>query len=359
MTEEPTRDFAASPGAAAAYASLAGRFETARSRRVAGDHVRVYRISGRPVRIRVLGKGLAETLDRALAHLRVEDRDPPAPELEIDLWDEAETGVAADPDANPIDRDAPYPFAVSPDQRFMGQCFPESVVWFDRSRRTMVGSITDHARLSCAELGRPVEWPLLFWLRDLGTPLLHASCVAHDGRGALFLGRGGAGKSTAAAACACASFEFVCDDKLALQPAAGGFEAWGLNGSVGLDAAALRALPALAPHAIAPRHAIDEKWLVFVGEAFPGRLRASAPVDALLIPRRGAPATRTRPASPKEALLAAAPNTLLWLPIDRARSLDRLGDLVARVPAYWLELGPDPNEIPTVVAALLQTSHIS
>jgi hypothetical protein len=54
--------------------------------------------------------------------------------------------------------------------------------------------------------------------------------------------------------------------------------------------------------------------------------------------------------------LAAGLSTVLQLPIDRARSLAVLADLVTRVPAYWLDLGPDLDDIPRRVTDLLDAA---
>jgi hypothetical protein len=55
-------------------------------------------------------------------------------------------------------------------------------------------------------------------------------------------------------------------------------------------------------------------------------------------------------------LLAAGLSTVLQLPIDQARALPALGDLVRRVPAYWLDLGPDPAGIPRHAGAILDAA---
>ena len=47
-----------------------------------------------------------------------------------------------------------------------------------------------------------------------------------------------------------------------------------------------------------------------------------------------------------------APSSVMSLPIMVHGAMDRLAGLVDAVPAYWLELGHDVNDIPHAVNAL-------
>ncbi len=335
--------------AAARFCSALGSGATSVSRR--------YHVADRQVVVRFIGGRLAAGFEGPWQHL-VESSDEAgtgdSPELAIDLWHRAETGVDA-PDATcSIDPLSRFPYQASADDRFVAMRQPETMVWLDRESRHLVGVVNDVDRRTLYEAGRPLETLLLFWLRDEGVPLVHASFVAHRGRGALVVGRSGSGKSTLAAACLCAGFEYLGDDKIALSPmAGGGFIGWSLNGSLYVDAGSLAYLPVLAGRSVAPGAAIDDKYLVAPERVFPERLRRSARVRALLLPSLEPDAGgRVERASKRDAFLALSLSTVLSLPITRTRSLDPLGALTARVPAF--RFGVNPLETaPERLAALL------
>src|SRR5947207_3705526 len=70
--------------------------------------------------------------------------------------------------------------------------------FFFSSRRRHTRSLCDWSSDVCSS---DLEWPLRFWLRHLGLPVLHAGLVAREGAGVLIAGPAGAGKSTVALAC--------------------------------------------------------------------------------------------------------------------------------------------------------------
>ena len=101
----------------------------------------------------------------------------------------------------------------------------------------------------------------------------------------------------------------------------------------------------------------DGKALLPLGRVPTLPLGACAPLRALAIVRVGdPPAGGARPAARRDALLAAGLSTVLQLPIDQARALPGLGDLVRRLPAYWLDLGSDPADIPSHAGAILDAA---
>jgi hypothetical protein len=346
------------PGAAQqGYAVAAERFHAAVAAGLPID-ARTYVIGSRHVRLRVIGARLASGFASAWHHLRAPVTSPgdgtrPV-HVAIDLWHEAEAHIGRPADADGIDPLGRFPYQVSPDGRFLAVRQPETTVWLDRQARRIVGVVDEIDRRSLYEAGRPLEPALLVWLRDEGMALVHASFVAHGDRGALILGRSGSGKSTLAAECLCAGFDYLGDDKIAFaQEGPGVFLGYSLNASLHVDSGALRRLPALAGHAIRPRLSIDDKFRIPVEELGGGRLRASAPIRALIIPtRRDGSSGRVEPASKRAALLALSLSTLLSLPMARQRSLDELAALADAVPAYGFDL-THAADAPERLAALL------
>jgi hypothetical protein len=301
-----------------------------------------------------VGRRLAAAIHDAWAHLDHAIAPPGPDELRIDLWDERETGVPRDPAHDPIQLDGRFPYQVSPDDGLVGHRLPQLLTWLDRREGRAVGSVGDASLLTGYARARPVETPLLFWLRDRGVPLVHAGLVSRDEEGVLLLGRSGAGKSTAALACVGAGFDFLGDDKTALlRDADGAYVGWSLTSAAQLEPHQLDRFPTLAPHAV-PDPDPEGKAVVLLSRLGSANLRARVRLRALAVLRitRDAPPPPA-PAPPRDALVAAGLSTVLQLPIDRTRSLGVLADLVARVPAYWLDLGPDLEDIPRRVTRIL------
>jgi len=359
------------------YQSAIERFAAA-SASGADTVVRTYRIAGYPVEVRTVGRRLAGTFDQPWRHLAdagsragsISGGDLGA--LRVDLWHRVETGVEAPPAIQAIDPLSRFPCQTSRNDRYLAVRQPETAVWLDRQAGRMVGVIGEVERRALYEAGRPLETPLLIWLRDRGVPLVHASFVAHRGRGALVLGRSGSGKSTFAAACVCAGFDLLSDDKIALgrgregrgrqeglgrqegQGGSGRQEGHSLNGSLHVDTGTLARLPILRSRSVAPVFPLDDKHRIPVDRAFPKQLRASAPIHALVIPSlQTEPGGRVSPASKREAFLALSLSTVLSLPIARATSLDPLAALAESTPAFRVDLNPIESA-PSRLASLLE-----
>jgi hypothetical protein len=348
------------PDAAAGFRRWRLTFEAARQRRPSALTSMWYRIAGHSVQVRIAGGRLAAVIAEGWRHLEPRPPAPPASTerpLHVDLWDAGETAVAATTSPVAIDPAERFPFRVSADCRFVAHAWPRVLSWLDRGGDHVVGCVEDAAELTPQARGRLVEPLLLVWLRDRSAQLVHAGLVARGPEGLLLLGRSGAGKSTAALACALAGFAFLGDDKVALSPGPeGAWEGHSLTGVAYLEPGQLARFPDLAPWRLEGSTG-DGKALLPLGRVPAVRLVAGAHVRALAIVRIGEPcAGGPRPASRRDALLAAGLSTVLHLPIDQARALPALGDLVRRLPAYWLDLGPDPADIPRRAGAILDAA---
>jgi hypothetical protein len=317
-----------------------------------------YRIAGHPVQVRTAGGALTAVIADSWRHLET-PATPAAAErsLHVDLWDVRETEVAAPASPVAIDPAERFPFRVSADRRFVAHGWPGVLSWLDRRGDHVVGCVEDVAELIPQARGRLVEPLLLVWLRDRSVQLVHAGLVARGPQGLLLLGRSGAGKSTAALACARAGFAFLGDDKVALSRGPeGAYEAHSLTGVAYLEPGQLARFPDLAPWGLAGPPGAG-KALLTLGRVPVLRLGACARVRALAIVCIGdSRAPGVRPASRRDALLAASLSTVLHLPIDQARALPALGDLVRQHPAYWLDLDPDLADIPRRAAAILDAA---
>jgi hypothetical protein len=108
--------------------------------------------------------------------------------------------------------------------------------------------------------------------------------------------------------------------------------------------------PELAAAMRSSRTSGETKSLLLVADAWPSRLRRSAPIEALVICRvSDAGAVGVRTAGRAEALRAVAPSSLLGIHGRRTDSLERLSRLIERVPCYRLDLG---GELAPAIAAV-------
>jgi hypothetical protein len=223
------------------------------------------------------------------------------------------------------------------------------VTWLDRRTAHLIGWFDDGQRLSLYQRSRPLEVPLALWAHDRGVQAVHAAAVARNGHGVLIPGKSGSGKSTVALACLDAGYHFLGDDWVGVDAAPdGAFTAHALYASALLDPAHAMRFPHLQRYAIPFSGSGRPKSLLLLGPLFPARLGRSATLRALALPRIVERATvGCRPASKADALRILAPSSILTLrPRSGREGLDRIARLVDRLPAYWLEIDGDLDEIP-------------
>jgi len=357
------------PHAVDLLAVLDAAFARAAERCRSGVRESDYVLAGRRVRLRLAGKTLAQRIAEPFAHVRMTPVQAMAasPCLTIDLWDERETGIRAAVETAANDFKVTLPtaggaFAVSPDGRLIGYRIRQTVAWLDRKAERIVGSVECADELSLHERGKPLQVLLSVWHADQGTHVVHAGLVADNGNGVLLAGKGGTGKSTSTLACVSAGFTYVGEDCIGLADRRGhAFVGHSLYSSTWLEPADVARFPLLAPHAVPATHPEERKSLILLSRAVGLQFARAVLIRAVALPRVVAAAeSRIRPASKHEALFALAPSSLLeMVPRPGARGLERLADLVERVPAYWLEMGGDLGRIPHCVREMLATATLS
>jgi hypothetical protein len=344
--------------AAAVVAAMAEAFEQAAAAHPPGTRGEWYRFGGQPLHLRIAGDALHETMAGAFAHLRADSS--PGPALTVSLWDGATTGVPCPvrnlsevfPHTAPF---GPSVVASTPDDRVIGYQSHATTTIYDRATRRVIGWVDAADRLSLFERGKPLQSLLFAWQLDEGIAPIHAGLVARGGRGVLFGGVGGSGKTTTALLCLAAGFEYLGDDYAGL-PASVGAEPRGFSYylSSWLEPDHAQRFPWLLQYA--QRGTAGEDKLLVPASAIPGaRFPESVEIVAIALPRvTGRRETAHRPATMGEAVFRLAPSSILQLPFVRGRlALDRLTELASRVPSYWLELGTDLPEIPRHVGRLL------
>jgi hypothetical protein len=313
-------------------------------------------IAGHPVRVRVAGSAWADIVAASMGHLRRTDADFQVPALTIDVWDAGETGVDP-PQLAEIDLTAPpILMKTSDDGRFVGEERHHGMTWLDREGDRIVGFTLAASRLNLDERARPFHKMLSAWLEDRGVQFVHSGLITHGGKGILFVGNGGAGKSTSSISCLRAGMGYLGDDFIGLGLEDGRFVGHGLYASCLLNVHHIKRFPDLQPIAHAPNYAHEEKFVLYLTEAFPGCLRQRIGVDALVLPRVvDSEVTTFRAATKAATLMAIAPTSVMLLPRPNRAAFERLTRLVETTPSFWLELGRRVDLIPAAVQGLAES----
>ena len=339
---------------AAAFADAAGRSPVRL-------HERAYTFAGRAVCIRVAGEAFGGRTHRAFAHLRAHDA-PTAPELTVELWDEAETGIPCPVAAEAADLDRRWiaaggTLAASASGRCVSFRYQDSVAVLDRSAGRIIGCRGGGSRLSTGEYSKPLVHLLSIWFHDRSVQLLHAGLIAGPQGGVLIPGESGTGKSTTCVAAVAQGLEFLGDDFIGLEQVDSGFVGHSVFGTACLARRDLARFPSFARLAVDEGIPEEDKPILFLPEVFPERLRASVPVRAVVLLRVGAERTDVRPAGRAETMRHFAASTLhTVVPRPGREALVRLAELVERVPAWWLLLGPDIEDLAPGVDRILSAA---
>jgi len=332
-------------------------FDEAIARRPDGVRQWWGRFAGRPVRLRVVGPMLAEHVNAAFEHLRVDEDDATTPALTVDLWDRAYTGVGCP--GVPFAPDSTIHLDDGLITRFGGDEVlryeqPRAVTCLDRVGQILSCRV-DGDKLALHERSKPFPLVLAAWYQQQEIQQVHAGLVGRDGHGILFVGNSGSGKSTCALACALADFDFLGDDYVGLEAAEDGVW-WGHSyyAAARVDAGHLERLPALRQYHVKSAFEWEPKGMVLVPRVAEARVAARARVAAAVMPRFAGPGPTRMTRASKVEMLIALTSTTLRLPLSPGLpAWLKLGDLVERLPCYRLEIGDDVTQIPSLVGQVL------
>ena len=332
----------------AAFGHMRAAFDEAATACPAELRDAFYLFAGQNVRLRILGRELAENIRGPFSHLRLEHA-VSFPQLTIELWDENLQPGFRRP---PFDPDAGWheTTVTSRDGRFLGQHLPHTFSCLDRERGQILASIAWHDKIFIYERAKPLARLLLNWHNDRDVQVIHTGLVARQNKGVLFVGKSGSGKSTTSVVCLMAGFDYVSEDYVGLQMCAdGSFTGHSLYNSVFLKTDHLERFTTLAPYAIRGRLPHEEKSVVILSQVFPERLARAVPIRALVLPHvvdaTNAPLERI---SKGEALLALGPSSLIQIP-NRGLGpcgFHKLAQLVEQIPCFKMEVGSNLGSIP-------------
>ena len=338
---------------------MARAFVTARQKHPDSFQSLSFTIAGYPVEVRVVGKNLAGEIEEALAHLRSTQKKFD-PDLVFELWDQDETGV----DCELLNTTAAQKeFCVvktSSDGRFVIEERSHSCTWLDRERNRAIGVIKSARLRHVDERARPLQRPLSVWLNDKGIQFIHAGLVAIHDTGVLFIGAGGAGKSFSSIASMLYGLRFLGDDFVGLEKLPDGtFRGHSLFASCLVDSGHLNRFPQLEADAIPPNHDFETKSVIYMARSHSDRLISQVSIGLLLLPKVVDNRTSSwRPASKAESMLALAPTSVLFTPTPSAQALNQLADLITTVPAFWLELGRETEDISRIIEQIASSVDI-
>lgn len=317
---------------------------------------RDYRIDGLALRLRFFGEPLASKLSPAFSHcLASPDESPPRPSLTIDLWDTASTGVRAS--VPPWRRPEPAlagSLDYYHDRRFRLLFRHRNTLWLqDRASGRGMYWCEDASEISGSQMASPLRQLLAWWALDQDRVLCHAGAVGSAGGAVLLAGRSGAGKSTTALACQAGGLSFLGDDCVIVSDGPAPRVA-SLYNSAKLNRDNLDRFPGWKHRVHNPERPAPEKAVFFVDRWEPRSIVRAGPLRAILLPRIvGSTATRLRPASAVESLVALAPSSIRQTCGEGHETLRSLARFSAIVPGFVLELGTDLAQIPEVVARVL------
>lgn len=311
-------------------------------------------LAGRPIMLECAGTALIGRLLPALAHAA--HAFTAEPDLTVRLWDSHSTEIAPPPPIWPQTAVQPRgDIAQLPCDRILVNYQPGSgtLLVFDRVAKRAWMWVRRADDIPGWEAAAPLRTLWHWWSQAWGGQLAHGAVVGRAGRGLLLTGVGGSGKSTSALACVDAGFDFLGDDYVLLHLGRQ-IAAHRLYSSAKLRPDHMQRVLPHWSNATRIAGADDEKTVVHVARA--GRT-STLPVAAIVLPRitPNAVDTRLRSASSAEAWRALAPTSVCQLPGGEDQTVGTLGQIVRRLPIYVMELGPDVQQIPGVLAALLET----
>ena len=339
------------PAARQYFAGIGALFEDAVE--ACGRFDRCYEVAGRRVLVRAAGPELVLRTDAALARRSVPHGDATSPDLVVDMWDSATSGVPIGEapwrpdDLRPLGLVRPYC-----DDRFLTavDVHTASLSLFDAGVSHARFWLEDARRMAYWQSASPLRLILSWWAASRSMQLTHAAAVAAPAGAVLLVGGAGVGKSTTSLACLLAGMQFLGDDYCLVAPHPSPL-VHGVYTTAKLRPDALERLPGLRRAVRNPNRLDREKAILDLTGAYADRLGTSAPLRAIVVPRLTG-RLHVEPATPGTVVRAMAPSTVFGLFGATGQTLSVLARLAADVPGYVLELSDDVEEVAGAVAAL-------
>lgn len=296
------------------------------------------------VRVELIGEDVIATLRRGLFACEDVSADPAAT---IFAFESAASGVM------PPKPPWPAQSFKGPRQEIPGFTDPPQLAVYDLEHSTLafydedegagVQWFRDGTQMAPGEGGAPLRNLLRWSMGAHGAHMLHLATAG----GVLIGGPGGAGKSTTSLNCAMAGLDFTSDDfsvvTLGERPTAHAVYA-----CIKVTDAALELLPEIADFG----EPAGRDWRGKHRFDLRSRITRSQEVRAIVLPELAAQTGVPKPLAPGEALRRLTGGSMMVMTGAMGRSLGVLRELLERLPAYTLDVGPDLERIPEVIAEL-------
>lgn len=200
--------------------------------------------------------------------------------------------------------------------------------------------------------------PLMEMLKHRGFYGLHAAALTKEGRGYLFPGDAGSGKTTIALSLVRQGFQYLADDKVLLRKVGNGFAAlaftrrFNINPDIGRHYTELGFLEDLQPLPGTDKRPFD------ISSVYPNTFIPSCTPQVIVhLERTSDFKSRIVPLSPTESFTRLAHQTILSLQKDAAmKQINLLGDLIQNTESYLLHNGRDLYGVPERALELLPRS---
>lgn len=314
--------------------------------------ITTYTIAGKTVRVIAYAETMARVLSLALAH---HSRSESEPDLTIHAWDSTTAGkdLVAPWDDELFDKEASSN-ELAKKESFFGVYVggEESLNFYDPTTKTGYFWTHDAAQLPDWVLGAPFRTILHWFFNESDIHLIHGAVVGSGGKSVLLTAKSGSGKSTTALSCLLAGMDYLADDYVAVT-ADRGVAAHSLYHSAKVTREGLGFFPELRDGVWNKEFGSREKAVMFINNLFPGQVKTTADLSAILIPKITGGTTRLVPATKLGAVLAIAPTTLLQLPLAETSKVRAFKSIIDKIPCYYLELGPDIRAIPKTITSFL------
>lgn len=312
-------------------------------------------VAGLPVRIRFAGARLRDQMMPPFEHIRSDEEQ--TPELEVAIWDSAESGVALPSEiGRPFDHKRKGYAQLQSDGRILSlfEEWDRGLSVLDLEADAGFYWTPDSGDTYQADRASPLQTILNWWLPTKGRTAVHAAALGTEAGAVLLFGNSGAGKSTTSLACVEAGFRYLGDDFCALTMNGDEVTAHCLYTSGKVFEHNLARLPGFAPLVTNPGRLEAEKAIGYLTRRGPDVVVRSMPVRAIaFLARKGLPSPSITRIPASKALLSLGPSTVLNLPGSGKSQLAGLAALAARVPCYEMHLAQDLEANPPALRALL------
>lgn len=316
---------------------------------------RNYQVGDYTICLQFAGSALVPRITPALEHLSIESCRHPA--LTIYLWDSASTYTPMVP--RPWNDDA---FWVRGEVKAFSNGVIQTTFQPDRNalsilnlaQNTSVYWVQDAREIPYFETGAPLLPLFSGWFASAGMQLMHSAALGLPQGGVILAGKGGSGKSTTALLSLQSPLRYAADDYCILKPGKPPV-VYSLYASGKVDTDQVENFSFLEQTLYNADHLDQEKALFILTRRFPEKIIRDFPLKAILVPQISSDgSTFLEPIAHSEALKALAPSTIFQLPYQNTDALRRMKTIIAQIPCYRLHLGKEPEQINTVILALLE-----